>query len=312
MEILEVNSSQFEESIPDPYFIFGSAQFNYLNRSNCEKEVYLLFKDGKYRLGIIGGIRGKQFLSPFSAPFGGFTYLTNSIRLQHIEKAIDLLEEWALGKEIEGVHITLPPTIYDNTFISKQINCLFRKSYVISKVDLNYSFRLSDFGEQYLGKTWRNARKNLNIALSSNLAFHLVKTLEDKKLAYEIIRQNREAKGFPLRLTWPQVEGTITIIPADFFIVYDENKKPIASSIVFHINPHIVQVVYWGDLPENAALKPMNFLSFKVFDYYKNLRMKIVDIGPSSESSVPNYGLCEFKESIGCSISQKYSLVKSL
>ena len=35
-------------------------------------------------------------------------------------------------------------------------------------------------------------------------------------------------------------------------------------------------------------------------------------IGPSTESSIPNYGLCEFKESIGCEINQKFTFSKEI
>jgi len=40
--------------------------------------------------------------------------------------------------------------------------------------------------------------------------------------------------------------------------------------------------------------------------------MRYIDIGPSTENSIPNYGLCEFKESIGCDISPKYTFYKYL
>jgi lipid II:glycine glycyltransferase (peptidoglycan interpeptide bridge formation enzyme) len=66
-----------------------------------------------------------------------------------------------------------------------------------------------------------------------------------------------------------------------------------------------VQVIYWGDIPEFSKYKTMNFLSFNIFEHYKKSGLKIVDIGPSTENSIPNYGLCEFKESIGCSIAAK-------
>ena len=56
----------------------------------------------------------------------------------------------------------------------------------------------------------------------------------------------------------------------------------------------------------------MNFLSFHVFQYYKNQGIEIVDIGPSTENSIPNYGLCEFKESIGCDILIKTEFYKKL
>jgi len=54
----------------------------------------------------------------------------------------------------------------------------------------------------------------------------------------------------------------------------------------------------------------MNFLSFNVFNYYKDLGIEIIDIGHSTEDSIPNNGLCEFKESIGCSIGILYEFYK--
>ena len=51
----------------------------------------------------------------------------------------------------------------------------------------------------------------------------------------------------------------------------------------------------------------MNFLAYHVFNFYKKNGIKVIDIGPSTENSIPNHGLCEFKESIGCDISPKHS-----
>ena len=44
-------------------------------------------------------------------------------------------------------------------------------------------------------------------------------------------------------------------------------------------------------------------------DHYN---FKNVDIGPSTENSEPNYGLCEFKEGIGCKIVPKYTFSKEI
>ena len=51
----------------------------------------------------------------------------------------------------------------------------------------------------------------------------------------------------------------------------------------------------------------MNYLAYSLFDYYADNGLRILDIGPSTEDGIPNYGLCEFKESIGCSVTMKYS-----
>ena len=51
----------------------------------------------------------------------------------------------------------------------------------------------------------------------------------------------------------------------------------------------------------------MNFLAFKLFEYYAEPKA-FLDIGPSTEKGIPNVGLCNFKESIGCNVTPKFVL----
>ena len=310
MEIVEVTPKEYKNSFKDSYHVFGTSLFNELNKEKCEEIFYLLFKDKKVRIGIIGGIKENSFYSPFSAPFGGFTFVKQDIKIQYIEEAIVLLEEWSRLKKFKKIQITLLPSIYHDSFISKMTNSFFRKGFKTKTLDLNYSFNLKNFDSDYIHLLWRNARKNLNQSLKQNFNFKICKTDDEKAIAYKVIQKNRKERGFPLRMDWEKIQKTIEIIPADFFLLVNEGKE-IAAAMVFHITKTIVQVVYWGDLPEYSHLKTMNFLSYKIFEYYKDTDIKIIDIGPSTENSIPNYGLCEFKESIGCDISTKLIFSKT-
>ena len=49
----------------------------------------------------------------------------------------------------------------------------------------------------------------------------------------------------------------------------------------------------------------INFLAYQLIQYYTKKGIKILDIGISTEDGIPNYGLCDFKESIGCFLSSK-------
>ena len=71
---------------------------------------------------------------------------------------------------------------------------------------------------------------------------------------------------------------------------------------------------YSSNLQRIAALKILNFLSYQIFNFYKKQVIKVVDIGSNTENSIPNYnyGLCEFKESIGCSVLNKSSFSKQI
>jgi hypothetical protein len=309
MEILEVSVNEYAEVINTPYHVFGSAAFNNLNRNKCEEVFYLLFREGKYRLGIVVGKRGNSLYSPFSAPFGGYFYISQDIRLQYVEEATGLLKIWASEKGFSSISIILPPQIYEESFVAKQINCLWRNAFAFSVIDLSYSMDLSKFDGSYPDRIWHNARKNLRISMNSGLKFVICYDQTEKGLAYEIIQRNRESHGYPLRMSWQQVGDTVRLIQADFFLVYNDTQSPVASAIIFHVSEAVVQVIYWGDLPGYSEMKSMNFLAYKVFEYYKKSGKKIVDIGPSSEHSVPSYGLCEFKEGIGCRIDPKFTLI---
>jgi hypothetical protein len=299
MDIIEANKLEFDRIFFNPFYKYGLSEFNELNKSKCKNIYYLLFKDSKYRLGIIGGIKENVFFSPFSAPFGSFLHLTGKVRVEHIDSAVKCLKEWAKEKNLREINMTLPPTFYNTCFISSQINSFYRNSFTISNVELNYFFRTLKMNENYNNDIWKNARNNLNRAFKSNLRFHLCENMTENKEAYEIIEYHKKIKGYPLKLSWEQICDTIKIIKADFFLVYEMNNTPIASAIVFHTAESIVQIIYWGELPEFNHYRTMNFLSYKIFEYYKDKGIRIIDLGPSSENSVPNPGLCDFKESIG-------------
>lgn len=312
MEIQEVTALEYSKIILYPYHIFGSSSFADINEKKADKIYYLLFKDGKFRLGLTVGIKENSLFSPFSAPFGGFVFLNDNIKISFIDCAIYILTEWANKRDIKSINFTLPPNIYHRSFIAKQTNSLFRNGFIINKIDLNYAFDLKRFDSEYIQNIWYNARKNLKIALKNKLVFKVCISQDENRLAFDVIKKNREIKGFPLRMTWDEIVTTISIIKSDFFLVYNSDDVPIASAIIFHVSSAIVQVIYWGDLLEFSGSKTMNFLSYKIFEYYKYLGVKIIDIGPSTENSVPNYGLCEFKESIGCFIDQKFTFTKKL
>jgi hypothetical protein len=313
MEIIELDYLEFDKIFSTPNFIFGTGVFCNMNIYKVDSVHYLAFKKKKYRVGIIVGITNNIIKSPFSAPFGGFVYLNQEFGISYFEEAIRCLVLWSKNKGLNKIEITLPPGIYGESVLSKQINALFNMGFDFSQVDLNHVIELkllndSDFYKKSIISY--NARKNLRIAFESGLSFIACSEDNQKKLAYSIIKKNRNSKGFPLRMSWDQVYSTSKIVESDFFLVETVDNISIASALVFHINNEVVQVIYWGDLSEYSNSKPMNFLAYHIFEFYKKMGKKFVDIGPSTENSIPNYGLCDFKESIGCETQPKFAFVK--
>jgi len=305
MNIVETTSTEYDSLFSKDTICYNTAAFNAMNRSKSEEVYYLLFKDDKLRLGLIVGRKGSKLLSPFSAPFGGFSVLDSALSVKYIEKAVDALMVFCRTKGITELSMTHPPLFYNESFLTKVQHVLFQKGFKMEDSDLNYIFHLKNILSNYSTEILaRNAKKNLKIALTKNFTFNIGRSNKDLKDAYEIIRLNREAKGFPLSMTQKEMLQTAKVVRVDSFIVKLE-KVAVASAIVYHVTDQILQVIYWGDLPEFATNKTMNFLTYKVFEYYYKKSYNLMDVGTAMLNKKPNYGLCEFKESIGCVLQPK-------
>lgn len=309
MEVFDAGFQGYKQVFSTPYHIFNSADFNKLNEANCEQVLFLIFKDTKNRLGLIAGVKNNELHTPFSAPFGGFSFLKEDVTILQIEACVEALTTYAADKGFKRIHYTMPPLFYNELFNNKLVNILHRKNFQLSAIDLNYQFEVKKLTDEYEMNIWHNARKNLRISFKQNFDFIKCETAETQLAAYDVIKENRRAKGYPLKMTYQQVQATADIIKTDFFLLKKETEN-IAAALIFQVAPNIVQVIYWGDMPNFTQHKPMNFLAYQVFKYYKEQGFKFVDIGPSTENGVPNYGLCEFKEGIGCAISPKFSFIK--
>lgn len=306
---LEIISAEEYDNICGSYqYFYNSAQFHELNKNKVSQVKYLLFGEKKRKLALAVGMEDGEIRIPYSAPFGIFEKLQNHIKLEEIEEAVTLLEEYGRENNIYKIVFRIPPVFYDECFISKLQNVLLRKGFQIAYCDLNYQFVVRSM-DIYMGSLQRNARKNLKNALKQGFAFQHCDADIEKKAAYDVIAINRARKGYPLRMTYEQVNDTIQLTEHDFFLLKD-GEVNIAAAVIFKVNEECYQVIYWGDIDGYEAKRPMNYLAYKVYEYYVDKGIKILDIGPSTEEGIPNYGLCDFKESIGCEVSSKYTFVK--
>lgn len=289
---------------------FNSPEFNFLNKDKVTAVRYLLFKDKKYRFSLCVGQKENFLYAPFSAPFATFVNFREDWSIIQLEDSVNAFNDFAVNAGVHCVKFTLPPAFYAESLVSSLQNIFLRSGYFVKHQDLNFSLRLDkNFLDSYVNVIPSNGRKNLNNALKNNLIFHQCENIADKKSAYDVIKVNRKLRGYPLKMTWEQVCDTIKIVANDFFVVTHDNEN-IAAAIVFHVKDDIAQVIYWGDIPKFSSLRPTNFLAYKLINYYGKKNFNYVDIGPSTEFGVPNYGLCDFKRSIGCNINSKFTFEK--
>lgn len=285
--------------------VFHSSAFNELNAGRAAEVKYLCLQTSEFICGLIVGKRNDQWFSPFSAPFGGIEYV-GFIHKSTKAAVLRDLKEFLLQNSIFPLHVTLPPEGY-----SKELGCFdpvdyLNEGFIMKYSDVNFHIELD--GSDYSKKLQRNARKNLNQAVSFLPELILCSNDSMEEEAYEIIRQNRSEKGYPLKMSYSQIKETKKAVEMFFYILRVQDAN-IAAALVYHISPRIAMVVYWGHLEKYNDFRPINALSWYLVNHYKDLGYKILDIGPSSEFGVLNEGLANFKRSIGCVQTQKMTII---
>lgn len=292
--------------------IFNKSAFTELNVDKTAEIIYLIiYKKGSARFALTAGKGYDNVLRcPFSAPFGYPEEIKSLQSIGDYYHATAALNKYLEHLGIDIAEITLPPLFYDNDVISAWINAFTQNNWQIVYFEINYAFHIPEIIENYEAKIAHNARKNLRIAEHSGLQVTLCKSEDEKCEAYHIIKRNRESKGYPLRMSEEQVMRTIKVVNSSMYIVSLGSEK-IASALIYEVTDKILQVVYWGDIPGYSDKKPINFLAYELLKIYSNKGYEYLDIGPATEQGIADFGLCDFKDSIGCKRSLKIKIKKN-
>lgn len=319
-EILKRNELTIENNKNDYIRIdtkiaYNSLSFNELNKTKVEDVYYLIIKKGEsLRFCLPIGINNSQAFLPFSAPFGYPETLKKEINISHYDDAICLIEDFLKerGGGANYFQINFPPLFYDENVISTWINTLINNKWIIKYADLNFAIDLKVINslDDYYNQLTVMGRNTLKHALNDGFEFRICENELDKQSAYGIIKLNKQAKNRPLWMTYEQVNNTMEQIKSKWFIV-EYNKVAVASALVYQVSSKVAQIIYWGDIPNNKS-RAMNYLAYSLVFYCKKKGYEYLDVGISTEDGVKNYGLCFFKESVGCSKSIKLTLCKNL
>ena len=286
--------------------VFNSPEFTELNARKVLAVHYLLFeKEGKLRGGITIGQTAKQLRSPFSAPYGGW-WMTRQTSVETLCEIASGLKTYA-EKFLLELEIGFPPMFYDEDFLTSSIFA-FTQVGEISLFQADYYLPVT--GETEARQRMSVASRNkLNFSLKQGLIFEAFPSGSNPTMiidCHDLIRRNHEERSHPLAMSFDEVSATARLLRADIFMVYDPEGRDLAAALIYRVTPSIAQVIYWGNLEYGSHYRPMNFLSHKIIEYYREKTdVRIIDVGPGDTYGEPNFGLQQFKEGIGCGVSPR-------
>lgn len=291
--VIEIDSKSYAGYFPSNPHSFISEQFIELNKSKAERVLRLVNEGEKPSVGLIAGLKNGMLKSPFSSPFGGFHFRNEILYTSEIDSFLISLKEFITSRGLHGIEIILPPDIYNPSFNAKAISSLFRNGFQMNIPEITNWVNLHQFTGMF---SKSNSREYYKQAVKNGLLFNFTSELGEKMEIYDLICKNRSKSGRPIYMTLEDIMETGKLWPVDFFKVTTSSGTLIASAIFYQNHNEVCYPVFWGDNDEGRPLRAMDYLSYNLWTYYKNLGYKYIDLGISTESGIPNEGLLRFKE----------------
>ncbi len=313
--IRRVSAGEYKELVPDRRIFFNEPDFTELNRDKADEVHYLIFmRENSARFGLIAGKTGDEMRTPFSAPYSYPVAIINESKQETIDAALEIYEDYCREQGAASVRFIFPPLFYDEHQLSGWVSALYRKQYRFENIDLNFFLDLKKLNveeETYGQMITQKGRKALRKAEKSGLEIIRCETEEDYREAYRIIQIGHDAKGFPVHMSYEQLSDTLKLVEHDAFIVRRDGVG-IVAEFLYRINDRIVQGIYTGTHPDYMDCNGMNLLTYYTVRYYGDRGFEILDKATAGKDSIPNYGLGNFKESVGCERSLKFTFRKEL
>lgn len=306
MTASDIPPQRFRQLFAGKTHVYNTVEFTELNREKAEGVSYLVFEDTKVRGGLILGRRGNLLCSPFSSPYGGLV-TDNNRRVWTVEQMWRAFAGYAESRNC-GFRVVLPPLFMGNGVITKSVSALNGMECGLT-IDVNHHFELGcrEIEHAFSVKT----RNQLHQAQKLQYTFEeLTPTPANIARVYDVIVRNHASRGFPVNMALESVVNTAPVVNAQFFVLALSGTD-VAAAQIHNPVPGVAQVIYWGDVPGYASCRPMNMLAYRLFSLYQSRGYRIVDIGISSVDGEPNYGLCRFKEGLGCEPTSRFSFRKS-
>jgi hypothetical protein len=281
--------------------LFNTEAFSVLNLSGSR--TYRRF-DTSAEGALVGTIAGVvddgRFESGFSAPFGGFDFVRPNETVDRVELVVDTALAEVRRAGCREVTFRLRPTAYGEVEVLVQSTLLNRGLSVVA-CDLNQHIDLRPLSgvAAYMEQLKSPARRALRHAAEEPFAFTEAHEPEEWQTGYDVLAENRRAKGRQLSLGPDYIDRIRSAFPRQIrMFVLRHGTAPCAAALTYDVLPATRLVVYWGDGHHQLPRSPMNYLALKVVEHSLASKTALLDLGISSDHGVPDHGLVRFKRSI--------------
>lgn len=287
-------------------FFFNSVKFLKVN-NEITPISFRLNKSNKIIAAIHFSIIGDKAVSLLQAPFGGLDF-HQSIDFSDIDRFLSEVLIELKARKINAVELRLPPSSYAPDIEALQDQLLKKHGFKICGNETNCHIEVR--ATTTFWSLLKSSEKNkLNRSLKAGFQnCELPKSKFNE--VYDLVKENREAKGFPLTMERNHLEKLVHQFEAyKLFGCYDQGTL-IACTVSIVVKNDILYNFYMADKLEYRSFSPLVFLNEYIYNWCVKNNFNQLDLGTVSVDGVINEGLFSFKKNLGAKVSGKIRFLK--
>ena len=225
------------------------------------------------------------------------------VNIENVSLLLSSLSDWGKANGITAFTIKMAPEFYLKDIIG------FKDIGSLELLYSEYNQHIEISSEPYISLLKRNERKRLRKCQRAGYQFKKL-TVESLQQAYEVVKTNRELKGYPVTVTYDQLLLMFQNFPDQYLLfgVFDEARL-IAVAVSIRVSENVLYNFYHGDDFEYRRDSPVVMVINGVYEYCQENNIQYLDLGISSVQGVLNEGLYQFKENCGAQVSPKEILI---
>lgn len=281
--------------------LFNHPDYSDLNVEGAQRYWrYDVLRAGRAVGTLAGVVNGLQFLSGFSAPFGGFEITRNRENPALIQDAVAEATAALATTGTRHWQIRAKPMAYSSNEPGIHL-ALNRAGWRVGRADLSFHIDLRFYpsATHYVDDLRSDARRHLKRALANDLRLRQATSPAAERTAYELLLENRTAAGRQLKLPFDYICALSARFPKRLrYFTLLRGVEPVAAALVYQVEPTCPLVIYWGHRPGSEQMSPMNGLAYHLVDRFIKEGAAILDLGTASEDGTPIESLASFKRSV--------------
>jgi predicted N-acyltransferase len=244
--------------------------------------------------------------SPARSPFGSFLF-AEQLSDETVKKFIRFVEAELRQRKVQSFTIKHQPERYSALNAQLQ-RCLREEEYDQALAETSAIISVTE--KSFEQNLHRSEKKKLRKCSAQNFMFEIVPGTQLEKV-YAFLEACREEKGYALSMSLKELQQLVKTLPERLLLtlVTDKNKI-IAANISIRVYDHVLYNFYHDHASEYDLVSPVVFLNEGLYNFCRQQKIQLLDLGTSNPNGVLNESLLTFKLRLGALPSPKITFSK--